>query len=303
MKTLKEQVKELNDNQTHILEAVKYLNEKLEHLEERIKDDKSDEIKDIIDVQGVIDRIIVKNSDDIDIIKKKKEENAASIKLLEDKICIFDKNILTMTNNLQIQIEILKVKVDEKDAITDDNKQIKVKFKYFDRGFCKKRGLCAYKHNSTKVCDCHESGRKCRNQECSDRHPKLCHYFNRGFCFRNENCSFLHKLRQIKTVENKNYNESTSDKENMDVDIETNDETKDDTIYDDENEMDDNINEHKSCSAECGKCGTSEEVKNQCSKCGKSFCSKCEFKFNGESVMEFYKSFNFENYTCLTAHY
>ena len=57
----------------------------------------------------------------------------------------------------------------------------------------------------------------------------------------------------------------------MDIDIETND----DTFYQNENEIDDILYEEKLCSTECGKCGTSEEVKNQCSICGKSFSGKC----------------------------
>ena len=50
-------------------------------------------------------------------------------------------------------------------------------------------------------------------------------------------------------------------------------------------------------------CGKSDDVENKCEKCEKYFCSECEFKFNGESVMEFYKTYNVVNYTCLTAHY
>ena len=54
---------------------------------------------------------------------------------------------------------------------------------------------------------------------------------------------------------------------------------------------------------ECAKCGKSNNVENKCEKCEKYLCSECEFKFNGESVMEFYKTYNVVNYTCLTAHY
>ena len=65
MKTLKEQVNDLNENQNHILEAVKNLNQRLEYLEENCKVDKINDLQDIIEGQENIDEIVVKNSDDI----------------------------------------------------------------------------------------------------------------------------------------------------------------------------------------------------------------------------------------------
>ena len=56
---------------------------------------------------------------------------------------------------------------------------------------------------------------------------------------------------------------------------------------------------------ECGNC-KSKNAKNECDKCGKYFCKNCEYKVGGEeseSVMEFFKSRNFVNYTCTTAHF
>ena len=46
----------------------------------------------------------------------------------------------------------------------------------------------------------------------------------------------------------------------------------------------------------------SDKVKHECGKCGKNFCSECEFKFNVESVFEFFKANKFQNYTCSTVH-
>ena len=63
--------------------------------------------------------------------------------------------------------------------------------------------------------------------------------------------------------------------------------------------------EDKEIIPECGNC-KSDKVKNECEKCGKYFCALCEHKVNGEeseSVLDFFKSYNFSNYTCKTAHH
>ena len=64
MEALKEKVNEIMVNQNHILEAVKYLHERLEEVTENRNSDKSD-VKNIIESQAMVDGIIVKNSDDI----------------------------------------------------------------------------------------------------------------------------------------------------------------------------------------------------------------------------------------------
>ena len=61
-------------------------------------------------------------------------------------------------------------------------------------------------------------------------------------------------------------------------------------------DMDDN-----SSTNSCDIC-RSDKAKNECGKCGNNFCSECEFKFNGESVFEFFKINKFQNYTCSTVH-
>ena len=99
---------ELNKNQNHVLEAIKDLNERLEHLEDIFKDDKLNNLQEIIESQEIIDGIVVKNADDMILIKKKKEQNEESIKSLEEKIYTIDKVIATMTQNLQDQFERLR---------------------------------------------------------------------------------------------------------------------------------------------------------------------------------------------------
>ena len=59
----------------------------------------------------------------------------------------------------------------------------------------------------------------------------------------------------------------------------------------------------------CSHC-KSDEVKNQCDKCAKYFCEKCEFTLSDmgvqgskdESILDFYKSYQFTRYACNTVH-
>ena len=81
MKNLKEQVMELEKNQTNMLEAITTLNDRLEAMEK-----KESNLKDFLDSQGTIDEIIVKNCDDSHIMKRTKENNEKSIKNIEAKI-------------------------------------------------------------------------------------------------------------------------------------------------------------------------------------------------------------------------
>ena len=93
MEALEDQADELMRNQNHILEAIKYLNGKVEEMIDKTKDDKSSEVGNILESQAMLDEIIVKNSDDILIIKKPKDANAVAIKLLVAKIDQFEHEI------------------------------------------------------------------------------------------------------------------------------------------------------------------------------------------------------------------
>ena len=80
-------------NQDIILEAVKNLNERVEVIENKVDDDKLNDLKDIIESQAVIDEVVVKTSDDIARMQKVKDENSRAINLLESKIETLDKEI------------------------------------------------------------------------------------------------------------------------------------------------------------------------------------------------------------------
>ena len=98
METLKVKVEELIVNQDHMLNAIKYLSERLEEVTEKVNYEKSD-VRELIDSQAMTDAIIVKTSDDILSIKKTKEENVAAIKMLDTKIDMIKKEIVTVRNS------------------------------------------------------------------------------------------------------------------------------------------------------------------------------------------------------------
>ena len=106
----------------------------------------------------------------------------------------------------------------------------------------------------------------------------------RGLCWRTKTCSYLHNVKPNTENYAKVDIENTMEVDCIDNDIDANDiETKE----------------------ECGNC-KSNNAKNECDKCGKYFCKNCEYKVSGEeseSVIEFFKSRNFVNYTCTTAHF
>ena len=74
-------------------EAIKFLNERIQDNADKVKEEKNEEVENIIETQTMIDQIIVKNSDDILMIKKINEENAIAIKLMKNKINKIDKEI------------------------------------------------------------------------------------------------------------------------------------------------------------------------------------------------------------------
>ena len=86
MDDIKKQVKELIENQNHILVAIKYLDERLKAGPGNANDKENDDVKEILASQAMIDEILVKNSDEIMALKKIKQENATTIQNLETKI-------------------------------------------------------------------------------------------------------------------------------------------------------------------------------------------------------------------------
>ena len=79
MKNQNNQITELFENQKNILEAVQYLNERLKAIEEKNSDKEVDDIDNILKSKVMIDKILVKNTEDISKMKKMKEDNTVAI--------------------------------------------------------------------------------------------------------------------------------------------------------------------------------------------------------------------------------
>ena len=83
---MKSDVSELMTNQKRMLVAIKYLNEQIEDILEKAKNDNKKEVENILESQAMIDEIIVKNSDD-------RSRRLRGIRQLERQIDKVDKEI------------------------------------------------------------------------------------------------------------------------------------------------------------------------------------------------------------------
>ena len=108
MEAKKRDLSELMTNQKHMLVAIKYLNEQIEDILEKAKNDNKKEVENILESQAMIDKIIVKNSDDILMIKNAKEENSMAIRQLERQIYKVDKEIEMTKKAVQSKTDIIQ---------------------------------------------------------------------------------------------------------------------------------------------------------------------------------------------------
>ena len=83
MDIINEQIKQLMENQTHILNAIQYFDDRMTKVDEKALDKHRSDLKDIIESQTMLDEMIVKSSDDILVIKKTKGESAFAIQMLD----------------------------------------------------------------------------------------------------------------------------------------------------------------------------------------------------------------------------
>ena len=68
-----------------MLTAIKYVDERIKEVIDKTQDKASADVQDMIQSQTMIDEFIVKNSDDILILKKSVEENSNTITALEQR--------------------------------------------------------------------------------------------------------------------------------------------------------------------------------------------------------------------------
>ena len=109
MTAIKEQVNKLTENQKYILEAIKYLKERMEHMLKKFDDEKTDDVNEILESQVMIDALVVKNSDDIILIKKLRDENSVAIKTLESKIDDINKEIGSSIETIQAKLDVSRI--------------------------------------------------------------------------------------------------------------------------------------------------------------------------------------------------
>jgi hypothetical protein len=103
---------------------------------------------------------------------------------------------------------------------------------------------------------------------CPLRHPRTCKYYENG-CRRSGWCDYL-QVSHLKRDKAGNDTEQEDSEKNMEVDC-----------------LDDVIDKE---TKECSNCKCND-ANNECDKCGKHFCSKCEYKVSGkesESVINFF---------------
>ena len=182
-------------NQNHILEAVKYLHERLEDITEKKTSDKVD-VKNIVESQEMVDAIIVKNSDDIKAIVKTKQNFDTMIQRLETRIAKIDEEIETIRNGMKDKTDdkvklppaklpiICNICENTFRTFSDLENHIKVaheNHRQFQCDMCKKTFVLKWRLE--KHMNIHN------NENC---HP--CHYFNNGkMCpFEELGCKFLH---------------------------------------------------------------------------------------------------------------
>ena len=197
MDIIKKQVEEMRNNQNFILEAVKYLDEKIKEVIDKTNDKASVDVKDMIESQAMIDEIIVKTSDDILILKKTKEENSNTIKALDTKI-----------NLISQEIKLTEEKIVDK--VTKEEKPISLKCNSCDKVFNRSVDLERHikeEHDNHETFNCDQCEKtfvlKWRLKKHARIHTKefvqFCHYFNNGRkCpYEELGCKFLHVVSEM----------------------------------------------------------------------------------------------------------
>ena len=218
MSALEEQVSELMVNQKHMLEAISYLNERIEDIIEKVKN-KENQVVNVLESQGMIDEIIVKNSDDIRLLKKTKENNAVAIKGIEEKIDMIDE-----------ELKRTKIKVEAK--ANEDKTKPEVVQEYVKSINC---NLCAEtfdriidlenhiknSHVEQKTYQCDQCEKRFTLKWRLRKHMRLhtlknvkpCYYFNNNMkCpFDEFGCKFLHVVSQTEEENENKLNDTKVD--------------------------------------------------------------------------------------------
>ena len=197
MTSLTVQVTELTVNQKHILEAIKYLDERIKDIIANTNNDNGTEVKDIITRQEKIDKIVVNNSEDILKLKKTKEETAEAIKCLEQKVRDIDKDFEEAKTLVKDKEDTIEVKSNEFGKTINCNQCDKSYDRFVDLEVHIKN--FHEKHPGFKCDQCEKVfSLKWRLKKHLNLHSrnyiKCCHYFNNNkHCpYEEYGCKFLH---------------------------------------------------------------------------------------------------------------
>ena len=204
MEAMKNDISELMTNQKHMLEAIKYLHEQIEDIFKKAKNGKTDKVDNIIESREMIDKLIVKNCDDILLIKKTKEENDVAIKHLERQIEKMDKEIELTKKSIDGQR--YKTKKQVKPDNSDNSLECKLCVESFDRFVDLEHHIKTF-HEKHTVFQCSQCEKgfvlKWRMKKHMRLHEetniKHCHYYNNDKCcpYEELGCKFLHTVAEI----------------------------------------------------------------------------------------------------------
>ena len=199
MSALNDQVMELMKNQNHMLEAIKYLDERIKDIIGQAKDDKFNQVDNILESQAMIDEIVVKNSDAIIVLKKRKEDNAAAIKRLDTKIDNIDKEMEKTKKLIHEKQDMVKKSKSDSDNLMTCN-LCDERFKRFVE-LEKHIKYCHEEHQLFQCDICTKSFTlEWRLKKHSNLHTKNdvqpCHYFNneKECPFEEFGCKFQHVM-------------------------------------------------------------------------------------------------------------
>lgn len=186
IKCLEEQVETLKNNQEHVIEAFKNLNDRFGAIEGIIDVGQLKDAKNIVESQAMIDELIVKNADDIKILQEWKKRNLEAIQNMDQEI----KTVKDMEIKIMENIRVAE-KDDEFVKLLDD------KCRYWDRGYCKYQKQCKFEHPMA-TCEIFLKEGKCKQRTCEKRHPISCYFWKGDGCNRGKYCAYLHLETELK---------------------------------------------------------------------------------------------------------
>ena len=138
------QVLGLEKNMLTVVKAIKELRSTVKELENKLDQPESKEIQEIKDIQKLVENAI--------------EENAEAIKRV--------KNEISNLKNYKGKASTAEV------GMNKGEKSVK-RCRYNNRGHCKYKTECKFIHYR-EVCQTYLDGRKCDQNTCKKRHPKVC---------------------------------------------------------------------------------------------------------------------------------